>query len=93
MTDVRVGQVWADNDPRSRGRTIKVHAIEGTKAVCSVLTNDHEVQTYVDGRKARPAWARNAFQDQRGKIVRISLSRFKPTSSGYKLVQDVDVGE
>ena len=36
-TSLRVGQVWADNDPRVKGRTVKVEAIEGEKALCRVL--------------------------------------------------------
>lgn len=37
--EVRVGSVWADNDPRSAGRTLRVERVDGDKAVCTVLTN------------------------------------------------------
>ena len=36
---VRVGQVWADNDPRSEGRTIRVVEVGPVRAVCEILTN------------------------------------------------------
>ena len=36
--EVKVGQVWADNDPRSVGRTIKVIAIGTHSARCETLT-------------------------------------------------------
>jgi hypothetical protein len=39
MTDVKPESIWADNDPRSAGRTLRVERIEGGKAVCTVLTN------------------------------------------------------
>ena len=34
---VQVGQVRADNDPRVNGRTVKIEAIDGDKALCRVL--------------------------------------------------------
>ncbi|MEU5093765.1 hypothetical protein [Streptomyces sp. NPDC020996] len=36
--DVRVGQVWADNDKRSEGRTVRVDEIDARYAYCTVLT-------------------------------------------------------
>ena len=75
MTDVKPGQCWADNDPRSEGRTLRVESIEGDKAVCTILTN-------CDSYKGS-AWQR----DMVGKTTRISLSRFKPTSTGYRLLE------
>lgn len=63
--DVKVGQIWEDNDSRmTYRRQIKVLAIEGGKAV---------------------------VQHPRGfgPRTRIRLDRFKPTTTGYKLVQDV----
>ncbi|WP_435059419.1 hypothetical protein [Streptomyces sp. bgisy060] len=36
--DVRVGQVWADNDKRSEGRTVRVDEINVRYAYCTVLT-------------------------------------------------------
>lgn len=67
MSEVRVGQVWADNDSRSEGRKLMVMAITDGKAICSV------------------AWPDNKTR----KRTAIRLDRFKPTSTGYRLVSDV----
>ncbi|MEU8521212.1 hypothetical protein [Streptomyces sp. NPDC048577] len=37
--DVRVGQVWADNDKRSEGRTVRVDEVDVCYAYCTVLTS------------------------------------------------------
>lgn len=68
--EVAKDQVWADNDPRSKGRTLKVLAVTDSKAVCEVLTD-----------------ADNTKRSQVGQVTRISLHRFKPTASGYRLVK------
>lgn len=66
---VREGQVWADNDRRSRGRTLKVVRVENGRALCVVLTDGpHPIRSAV------------------GRTVAIKLDRFKPTSTGYRLV-------
>lgn len=70
---VEVGQVWADNDPRSQGRTLIVKEIDGMHAVCVPL-------------KGRDPEVNNGFVSTPAKRVRIRLDRFKPTSTGYKLV-------
>lgn len=71
--DVQVGQVWADNDPRVAGRTIKVEAIDGNKAVCRVLATPFD---YPQGRT--------------GHTTKIALRRFKPTTTGYRLIREAD---
>jgi hypothetical protein len=80
--EVKPGQIWADNDKRATGRTIRVDSIEGGKAVCTILTNpdyyDREVKA------GRSAWV----VDKRGKTTKISISRFRPTNSGYRLVKE-----
>ncbi|TDD97724.1 hypothetical protein [Actinomadura rubrisoli] len=82
---VKPGQTWADNDKRAEGRTFRVESIDGDKAICTVLTNTDVAQQQIDEYRGRSCpWAR----DMRGKATRISLSRFKPTNSGYRLVQD-----
>lgn len=70
MTDVKVGQVWADNDWRSQGRTVRIVAIGVQRATVEVLT-------VVGG-----APARNPRQ------TRVRLARFKPTSTGYRLIEE-----
>lgn len=65
---VEIGQVWADNDWRSTGRTVEVVAIDQTHATVKVLTNGR-------GTYAKP-----------GRTSRVRLDRFRPTSTGYRLV-------
>lgn len=68
---VQPGQVWADNDPRVPGRTLRVDAVEGEHAICTVLTNE-------------PAYEGHMPK----KTTRIKLSRFKPTSTGYRFIEN-----
>lgn len=56
---------------------------EGGKAQCTVLTNSHEVQAWLD-EVAPNAPPGKWDQDKRGKTTRISLRRF---TSYYTLVQ------
>jgi hypothetical protein len=80
---VKSGHVWADNDPRSAGRTLRVERIEGGKAVCTIVTNATVVQAELDSSlRAR----RTTTFDRRGKVTRISLARFRPVSTGYRLL-------
>lgn len=72
MSDVKVGQVWADNDWRSAGRTIEVEEVTATHAICKVLTK-------VDSP---------AYGPPNGRRTRIRLDRFRPTSTGYRLMSD-----
>lgn len=66
---VRVGQVWQDNDKRYRRRPrfLQVTFVGAEAATCE------------------------AWYDEPGylaRTVRVRLDRFKPTSTGYRLVQD-----
>jgi hypothetical protein len=90
--EVRPGQVWADNDPRSEGRTLRVDAVEADPqrarrghpalvAVCTILTNSDTAQRQVD---RQDPWT----SDRRGKVVRIRVDRMLPTSTGYRLVSE-----
>jgi hypothetical protein len=78
-TEIRVGQVWADNDPRCNGRrTVKVigfeepnHALPtARRAVCEVLTD----------------WS--GKPSGRSRTVKIQVDRMHPTSTGYRLVTE-----
>lgn len=88
MSDVKVGAIYADNDPRSAGRTLLIDAIDGDQAVCTVLTNSDEVQAYFDNTGPKPRWAPEDLKDRRGKQTRIRLARFAPTSTGYRLISE-----
>lgn len=70
-TEVRPGQVWADNGKRSAGRHVKVLQIDGRRARVVACRADGEVV-------GRP---RETF---------ITLVRMRPTSTGYRLVQDAE---
>lgn len=88
MTEPQVepGQVWADNDNRCKGRTIRVDSIDGDRAVCTVLTNPTSTQERIDRGD------QSNIQDTRGKQTRISLRRFRPTSTGYRLLANSEEG-
>lgn len=73
--DVRPGQVWADNDPRLRAE----------KAVRHVTVQ--EVVTELQGTRLAIPYA--IVRSESGRRSTIRLSRFRPTSSGYRLVSDV----
>lgn len=86
---VKAGQVWADNDPRAAGRTIRVLNL--------VPSRGHGGLNIPDG--APPRYARCLVLTDRakryprsrstvGRIIWIKLDRFRPTSSGYRLVED-----
>jgi hypothetical protein len=83
MTHPQPGQIWADNDPRATGRTIRIDHIANGKAICTVLTNRTAAQDELDRGST---W----LNDTRGKTVGIRLDRFRPTSTGYRLVQHAD---
>ena len=69
------GQIWADNDPRSAGRTIGIDYVRISPhgewvADCTILTD-----------------AYNASSTRVGKHTTIAVRRFKPTSTGYRFVE------
>lgn len=74
---VRVGQIWADNDKRSHGRRIRIVAVDSTHAL---------VELYV------PRGAGHVHAKP-GRRTRIRLDRFRPTSTGYRLISDSLEGE
>lgn len=84
-----VGQIWADVDRRSAGRTMRVESVEydarrgAEVAVCRLLTNSDTTQQQID----KPhAWYTPV--DRRGKTTRIAVERMRPTSTGYRLVSE-----
>lgn len=76
-----VGQVWADNDPRSAGRTVRIDLVKGAYAHVTILTNTDSTQDDIDSASA--LWRR----DMRGKQSRILLNRLRPTSTGYRYLR------
>lgn len=77
MTTPKVGQVWADNDKRSTGRTVRIVAVGRTHATVELV-----------GQRGRPARGHEAKQKaEPGRRTRIRLDRFEPTSTGYRLIE------
>jgi hypothetical protein len=76
--DVRPGQVWADDDKRHAGRTLRVERINSGLALCQILTNTDETQGWLDRKNPH-------VHDRRGKTIPIALDRF---STDFRLVQD-----
>ena len=70
---VQVGQVWVDNDPRC-------------KRVRS-LRVDSLLQANICDPDFKPYASCTILES--GRKVRILLSRFRPTKSGYRLVEEV----
>ena len=79
MAELRVGQVWADNDPRAAGRTIEITELHDADA-------DHS-EPYVRVRVTKVG--RNVRRKEVGEQRTIKQRRFKPTRNGYRLVSDV----
>lgn len=78
--DVRPGQVWADNDKRSAGRHVMVIAIEPGRPA-----EPH--RTAVPAKAAVVLCTANGNKID-SRVTRIRVDRFRPTSTGYRLVKD-----
>ncbi|MFC6080981.1 hypothetical protein [Sphaerisporangium aureirubrum] len=81
LAGVRPGQVWADADPRNAGRTVRIDSVDSRHAFYTVLTNSTKAQDDIDRGGGH-------FTDTRGRKSRILLHRMKPTSRGFRLIQD-----
>ncbi|HET9889704.1 MAG TPA: hypothetical protein VFQ42_04315 [Mycobacterium sp.] len=81
---VKPGTLWADCDPRQVGRTLRVDRI--TTAVFGTLDGQHGGE--VPYAVCTVATARGGKPVRSGRRVTIRLSRFRPTSNGYRLVSE-----
>lgn len=70
---VAVGQLWANNDPRSSGRILRI--VEIGKAEAAGFVFAEVVQSARSCRRLVP-----------GRRVRIAIARLKPTRNGYRLL-------
>lgn len=77
---VKIGQILADNDLRAKGRTIEVRSVDADHAICEVLTN----RTAVSPVSPVPRQVTSSV----GRWVKIKISRFRPTKSGYVLLSE-----
>lgn len=73
---VEPGQVWQDCDKRAGGRQITVVSVDATHAECREVAYNQ-----LDGIVADLPGARK---------TRIRLDRFRPVSTGYRLVRHAD---
>jgi hypothetical protein len=80
--EVRIGQVWADNDKRSSGRKVRIVEVDRTHATVELVSE--RGRPWSGLRPGEPARA------EPGRRTRIRLDRFKPTTTGYRLAQDVE---
>ncbi len=78
MPEIRVGQVWADNDPRAAGRLIEITEVHDA--------DDHRSEPYVRVRVRKVS--RNVARKEAGEQRTILQRRFRPTRNGYRLVED-----
>lgn len=83
LPDVRVGQIWQDNDPRQPvGRERRLRVVS--------VPSDHLLRT-----AERPGDLGVGCQVVRGsgsarnRSTAIKLRRFRPTQTGYRLIADV----
>ncbi|MGW5352227.1 hypothetical protein ACWERV_17160 [Streptomyces sp. NPDC004031] len=72
------GQIWADNDPRSEGRYLRIKTVDTTHVTAAQILRNGD-GTFTDAPLA-PGM----------RTTRIRLDRLRPTSSGYRLVQHAD---
>jgi hypothetical protein len=70
---VKVGQIWADNDKRSRGRKVKVLEVHTEMADGTPFKNPYAI--------VQPPFGN-------GRKTTIRLDRFRPNATGYTLVSD-----
>lgn len=70
----KVGQVWADNDPRATGRTLKIIAIDGERVQFEVITNRDNASPHEQDRRGRKTW--------------VKAARLIPTMTGYRFIKE-----
>lgn len=74
--EVQVGQVWADADPRSAGRTFEIVEVADGYARGKILSVERNVSAKMVGRTTR----------------KMAVNRFAPANRGYKLVSNPATG-
>lgn len=83
LVNVEVGQVWKDNDRRNKDRWLVVKHIEfgimSRTATCAV----YYVTEADRGQERPPTYWKEVRR------VKIRLDRFRPTSTGYRLVSAI----
>ncbi len=78
LPQVVAGQVWKDNDPRAKGRLIRIQSVHAA--------DENHSEPYV--RVTVERVGRNVRKKEIGEQRTIKQRRFRPTRNGYALVQD-----
>lgn len=73
------GQVWADTRLQTKGRTIRIDAVDAKKAYCTLISMD-EAATY------RIAHGDPWYKDLTGMRLSVHLYRFAGPGANYELV-------
>ncbi|MFJ1700361.1 hypothetical protein ACIOHC_35820 [Streptomyces sp. NPDC088252] len=76
---VEPGQVYADNDYRMDGRTLRVDRVENGVAHCTVLTNYKHVDEMIANEHTNEL-------DKVGTTTQIRTRRFTADARGYRLL-------
>lgn len=87
--EVKVGQVWADNDKREAGRTVEVLGLVPRPGHGGLRVHHSDPLKYARCKVLTPRMA--TYPRSRPKVghtVWIRLDRFRPTANGYRLVSD-----
>lgn len=84
--NVRIGQVWEDNDPRCAGRRLHVDAIVTVQAVRQVGYRRRKVSVeYAECTIVNPT---KHARGTRRRTTRIETKRFRPNAKRFRLVED-----
>jgi hypothetical protein len=76
--EVKIGQIWKSDDPRSAGSSFRITEVDEAGA---------------RARGVKLSVARNVSDGQEGHQTRwIALRRFRPNNRGYRLVENPDTG-
>lgn len=87
---VEMGQVYADADPRMKGRTMQVVGIRYTgtekeEASLKIVSNSDDVQAMLDDPDGHPGSRNYVPKDRRGQTTTISTKRLE--GRDYRLVE------
>lgn len=86
VPNVQVGQVWEDCDPRAKGRLVLVLRLPAMD-----VPNPGEGKVMVEVLRSRDKAGGPEDARTRGRRRSIKLRRFRPISTGYRLVEDPEV--
>lgn len=94
MSDIerapKVGDLYADNDPRAVGRVVEVIELLYRSAfMCGGQSCGHQVLDSVRVKVVQDR-RRDCLRSSVGKETRINIQRLRPTSNGYRPIKSLD---